>query len=1064
MLSIRYILFCSIICLVNLAKAQNQITGFDNYRNLTVEQGLPSNYITCFTKDADGFMWVGTYRGLVRFDGSKVLVFQNKDSDSTSISGNYIKNIAIEGDSIMWVATAKNGLNKFNLKTHKFKRYYPNLDLKKSLPSEEVIALKHDSFGDLWIGFHRGGFCKYNRLNDNFDAITLPDFKNGRDDRQNNIVKKFIFDTENKHIVWLFTIYDLIRYDDENKSFKVFSYHTRNDEDKNRIHGIGYGIKGFDGKFYIPASHRGVLVFDPLTEEWENYNELEFNPLNNRENTYHKIEQKDSSTFWLGSQSRGLAILDLKKGYIQAIDSCREDEKDQLCKLFITCMDMSTQEGHWIGTNDGLRLYNKIGNQFQVYKHNAKNKNLKNRSSIVSIYKHNDRGYYYGGYAGEGVYYFDINTSTQSIIDPPRKYQPGVLHEMFYTRSILPYNDSTLLVLSDNALFKLYTQTNRLEEINFGLEYSIDYFYLHRLFNHSDGTFYISTRHNGIYRLNSDFNYIEHLEHLEADSNSLISSNYIYEICEDPFGKVWIGTEDGFSVFDPATHSFSNSSYLLRLDSVPQLKVIFSIKLAPDSGLWFIDARANGVSLAYPYTKPYNFKPIITGRNSLAERLGNIHFSKNGNTIITTKNGLSIIKKNGHIERYNDKQGLPALRTLGPIIELNDERIVLGSINRLIQFHPDSLFDFPKDIPIYISSISIFNENLDINLNEIVKDGLSLTYLQNFFSINIGIINYDNPDEYKLSYRLKGLSDEWIVDKEKKAVFTNIPGGSYLFEARILDKNNEILEQNLSMPIKIIPPFWEELWFKILGFSIFLSIGLAFYFIRIRNIKREALLKTEFNKQIANMELSALRAQMNPHFLFNSLNSIRNKIISNKPAEADKYLVKFSRLVRQVLQNSREKLINLKDEMETLNLYVELESSRFDHRFEYELKVAEGMKLEKLKIPPLILQPYVENAIWHGLMQKEESGKVSIEISIEDNGLRIIIEDDGVGRAKAKELKSKKALNRQSMGMGITGDRLKIIENIYQLNCKAEITDLIDLNGDAIGTRITLTLPLIYES
>ena len=1059
----RFIFIFILFCFSTISLAQNQHSSLKNYRHLTVEQGLPSNNITCFSKDSEGFMWVGTTGGLIRYDGSEILNFRYDESDTSSISGNHIVSIAMEGDSIMWVGTARKGLNKFRFKTQKFQRYFPKLKVPGSIPSEEVITLQHDANGNLWVGFHRGGFCKYNRDEDSFEKIDLPVFDDLRDTRQSRIIKKFLFDKNDDHVVWVITIYQLFRYDDRDKSFKVFSYYDNNSKNQNNVAGLGYGIFGQDGKIYIPSNKRGVMVFDPKTEEWNAYDEIEFNPINIRENSYRTIEQRDSTSFWVGSRTRGLAILDLKKGYIFPIDSCVEENQDQLCKLYINCMDMNEPEGHWVGTNGGLRLYNKIGNQFDIYQHTVATQDLKNRQTVVAIYQNDGDGFYYGGYAGEGIYYLNLLDKTKTLIRPPGKYNPGKHTEMFFTRKILPLNDSTLIILSSNALFKLYTKSKRMVEIKTGLTYAKEYFYFHRIFRHSDATYYLSSRYNGIYRLSPDFQVIDHLFHDPNNKNSMVSSNYIFEISEDPNGNVWIGTEDGFSVYNPLSKSFTNSSYLERLDSIPQLKIIFKIKRAPDSSLWFIDARDKGVKIEYPYTKPYVFKPIITGSNALTERLANILFTKDGKTILPTVNGMSIINESGVIERYNDKQGLPGLRTIGPIQELTDGRIVIGSNKNIVFFHPDSLYGFPKNLPIYISSISIFNERLDTNLNELTRKGLTLTYKENFFSINLGIINYDNPEEYKLSYRLKGLNDEWITNDDKKAVFTNVPGGKYVFEARIFDRNDEFIENSLSIPLEIIPPFWKTLWFKIVGFSIFILIGLAFYFIRINSIQREERLKTEFNKRIANMELSALRAQMNPHFLFNSLNSIRNKIVNNKPVEADKYLVKFSRLVRQVLQNSREKLINLKDEMETLNLYIDLESSRFEHRFDYELIVENGLKLEELRIPPLLVQPYVENAIWHGLMQKEANGKVIISISLVEGSLRIAIEDDGIGREKAKNLKSKTALKRQSMGMGITGDRLEIIEKIYQLSCSAEITDLLDQSGDAIGTRVTLTLPLIYE-
>lgn len=1039
-----------------------QNSGFENYRSLTKEDGLPSNYIYCFKKDHEGFMWIGTSAGLVRYDGSQILVFRNNKEDSTSISGNRVTSISMDGDSIMWVGTGKSGLNKFYFESQTFKRYFPNPNKEGALPNEEVNILEQDASGNLWIGFHRSDICKYNRETDSFESIEFPIFEDDRFTRQSSIPRKIAFD-KNNNLVWISTLHHLFRYNVVDKTFKSYTFGDK-PGDNSSVATIGRMLIHEDGKIYIPAAKKGLIVFDPIRETWKNYSEKYFDSKNPRANSYGVIEAIDSTRFWLGGRAQGLASIDLTKGVIVRADSCRGDIEDQLCALFINCFDMDEEDGHWIGTDKGLRIYNKIGNQFNVFNHSVDVEGLKSRASVRALYKDDNKGLYYGGNAGEGVYYLDLKTNTKQLIKPPKKYQAGASHEMFYTKSIKQLDDSTLLVLSDNALFKLNLKTKKLKEIDIGLEFSKDFFHLNRMLKHSDGTLYITSRYYGVFRFDSSYSLIEKMSKDHDNSNSLVSSGYIYEICEDPDGKVWIGSEDGFSIFNPKTGIYTNSNYVERLDSIPQLKIIYSTKLAPDSSVWLIDARNNSVFVKYPYIEPFTYHTIYTGKDSIPERLGNVFFTKDGKSLLITNSGLSIIDQDKNIKRYNDKHGLPPLNTLGPMVEFEDGKIAIGSNKNIIFFYPDSLYDYTWEPTIYISSISIFNEKHDVNLKHVEEKGISLSYEQNYFSIGLGMINYNNPEEYTLAYRLKGLSDEWIINTDRKAVFTSVPGGDYTFEAKLLDRNKDDLKQILSMPIEIIPPFWKTLWFKIIGAILFTIIGLAFYFIRIRSIKREEKLKTEFNKQIANMELSALRAQMNPHFLFNSLNSIRNKIINNDLADADKYLVKFSRLVRQVLQNSTEQLINLNDEMETLNLYVDLESSRFDHRFDYHLNVDKGINLMDFKIPPLILQPYIENAIWHGLMQKEDKGEVTIYISIKGESLNITIEDDGIGREKAKKLKSKTALKHQSMGMGITGNRLEIIEKIYQLSCHAEIIDLKNKNGNSAGTKVILTLPLIYES
>jgi LytS/YehU family sensor histidine kinase len=162
-----------------------------------------------------------------------------------------------------------------------------------------------------------------------------------------------------------------------------------------------------------------------------------------------------------------------------------------------------------------------------------------------------------------------------------------------------------------------------------------------------------------------------------------------------------------------------------------------------------------------------------------------------------------------------------------------------------------------------------------------------------------------------------------------------------------------------------------------------------------------------------------------------------------------------------VLQNSRSQLIPLGDELEALRLYIDLESGRFDGKFSSKISISPELDAENLVIPPMIIQPFVENAIWHGLMQKDAPGKVEITVTPENGRLKIMIEDDGIGREKARVLKSKSALRQESMGMDITGNRLEIIEKIYNIHCQVEVKDLKNSDGSAKGTRVTINLPML---
>lgn len=220
--------------------------------------------------------------------------------------------------------------------------------------------------------------------------------------------------------------------------------------------------------------------------------------------------------------------------------------------------------------------------------------------------------------------------------------------------------------------------------------------------------------------------------------------------------------------------------------------------------------------------------------------------------------------------------------------------------------------------------------------------------------------------------------------------------------------------------------------------------------------------KSELQKQSAELEMQALRAQMNPHFIFNSLNSINRFILQNNRSMASEYLTKFSKLIRLILQNSQSSLILLESELESLQLYLELEEVRFDHHFQFTIHVDKDVDVSAIKVPPLIIQPYAENAIWHGLMHKEENGHLQIELYMEESMLCCKVADDGVGRRKAIGLKSKSASTHKSMGMQITASRIAMLQNGDQSGTQIKITDLILEDGTAGGTEVLLKIPVQY--
>lgn len=241
---------------------------------------------------------------------------------------------------------------------------------------------------------------------------------------------------------------------------------------------------------------------------------------------------------------------------------------------------------------------------------------------------------------------------------------------------------------------------------------------------------------------------------------------------------------------------------------------------------------------------------------------------------------------------------------------------------------------------------------------------------------------------------------------------------------------------------------------------ILMLLGLVFVFGVVYYI-RQLRSKTELQNLRSTLEIKALRSQMNPHFIFNSLNSIQKYIWENRQEDASEYLTKFARLIRLVLENSLYESVKLTDELASLRLYVEMEQRRNNQKFDYTIALAENIDPESTLIPPLLLQPYIENAIWHGLSQKDGHGQLDIVIEKTAENLICRIEDDGIGRARSAEIRVE-GIHKKSLAMNISSQRIEWLKKESKVKSSVEIIDKFDGN-EATGTTVLLTLPLLQK-
>jgi len=320
---------------------------------------------------------------------------------------------------------------------------------------------------------------------------------------------------------------------------------------------------------------------------------------------------------------------------------------------------------------------------------------------------------------------------------------------------------------------------------------------------------------------------------------------------------------------------------------------------------------------------------------------------------------------------------------------------------------------------------------------------------------------YDSGMYYLRKHKI--LSDTVLSDKN----FAHLAFIQTQYETELKDQENLRLKHvEMNQKREILEKNWLLIASAVALLLAFFSIFLLYR--SFQNKKHNLELHeqknaSEYNQQVAELEVKSLRSQMNPHFIFNSLNSIRNYIIKNEPHIASNYLAQFATLMRKILDASQQSFIYIDDEVEMLKLYLELELMRFSQRFNYHIEISQEVEDANYKIPSMVLQPFIENAIWHGLLNKEDGiGELTIkfiEYEVDANQIICEITDNGVGRKKSAENKNS-LKHHKSKGLEITKERLIRLSN-GEITNPIEFTDLYDADGKACGTTVKIQLPII---
>ncbi|MCB0616605.1 MAG: histidine kinase, partial [Phaeodactylibacter sp.] len=509
-------------------------------------------------------------------------------------------------------------------------------------------------------------------------------------------------------------------------------------------------------------------------------------------------------------------------------------------------------------------------------------------------------------------------------------------------------------------------------------------------------------------------------EEVRSDDPNLLSMSFNY-LMEDSRGNIWFKREKGFGLYLTDRDTFLQVLYTLQPERCfPHINNMVEDKRGR---VWmnFTDGIVGYAEAAHPENGVVRKMDLNEQPNIHIKGIWALRVDRHGDIWGWGVKALTKIDGDDiSVSQYNFRYGEDDPNFYSFEI-LSAGELVFGGSNRIVIVHPEELRYNQEAPQPYLTGINILEESYDGSVAPLNTKELRLKHWQNFFSFDFSARGFTFGKQNQFRYRLHGFDENWILAKGRRnANYTNVPTGEYRFQLQAANNEGVWNETLFELPVAITSPWWKRWWFisaLILSGSL---LGYRMYLFRVRQIRKEEKLKAEFEKRLADVEMSALRAQMNPHFLFNSLNSIDSFIIRNETQKASEYLNNFARLIRLILQNSRSNYVSLKDEVEAIELYLQMENLRFRDKFTYEVRIDECIELSSIDIPPMLIQPYIENAIWHGLMHKEDKsqGKVTFSVAKENGFLQCVIEDNGIGREQAKELNARRPLRgRQSYGM-----------------------------------------------
>lgn len=981
--------------------------------------------IAFYFRDSDGEIWVGGTDGLYTFD-TKTKIF-NKRLAVSSFS-------MIEENGNLWVGTG-NGIFILNKKTGIFQHVQHDENNPNSITANHIHKLFKDRAGNIWIGT-LDGISIFHPSKNKFNHIYhIP----GNDQTPvSNHITSLMQDNENR--IWAGSENQGLECFNENLE-KIYHYSSESPPPFQLVsNNISTLMQDSEGDIWVGQwSGKGLNIINPgkkINSHWSLLKD------EMKADWYYDFLQDKSNNYWIAIWG-GQGLYRYNKSNM-AIDSER-----------FASMAISDRQAIKIVLFDGALVWVAFTNQNRLVAYSPQ----ADRYFFYSKDHYNPFGY---------IQIFDIRqfrskiqfstidkniildksndfeiTSVENTIDSSPKQLPEIDGYKIFdylgnvNGSSWAATDKGLLQISKDKTFVNY----KLSEQNMHCDtlYSISF--------EPPDKLWIGTAIGLCY-----FNIQgKKFTPIIINDNAYLSSRLTRFLYEDSRGTLWVGTTDmGLMAYNKDTHKFT----------------YYKDNPSDSAAFWGSEARCmledqknrlwiggNGLNQFFPQTGKFVH---LTTKNGLADNtVLAILEDKSGNLWLSTNNGISCYNPEANaFINYSENDGLQQNQFTSAAFQLSDGRLMFGGKNGINIIDPDRIQTNPNPPPVVLTNFQIFNETHTEYLKK--SEILELNYQQNYFSFEFAALDFSDPAANSYAYQLINFDDNWIFTSAERpfARYTNVEPGEYIFRVKAANSDGIWNNEGLSIPVIISPPFWKTSWFY--GLVVILIFGLVYIY--IKNREKKIMDKN----RLLVMEQKLLRSQMNPHFIFNSLSSIQSFIFENNPVEAGSYLSRFAELIRSILYNSREEYISLEKELKTLNNYLELQQLRYNRNFDYLVEVDPELFPEDVYIPPMLAQPFIENAIEHGLKNLDKQGSLNIRFLLKDNLINIFVEDNGIGLQASKDFKDGRAKEHKSLATIITNERIAILNKSFRKYIYSMTTeDITNTDGTVAGTRVSFILPLI---